>query len=447
MEKQAYRNRFWAFVTVFGTLWGGLELTLGTFLHVLHVPKTGFIMVALSAMLLIAQRNIFPARGSTLAAGVIAACLKSLSPGGIIVGPIVGILSEALIIELCLMAASRNVICCILASSTALLWSQLQSVFKLWIYYGTDFLTSLIKVIEKFLKIQWTAAIGWSVAGVLLLIILGTGVVAGIVGRRLGKRVLREIDASSGMVETTENVETSGDSELIGHDAGTTKEAPKGETAEAAQKDKIAMFGVGKRGRRNIDNTQILKTRLWLLPFAVLTLVMQFGDDIWFAIAAAVVWGVALAIGARNVLKSIWWPKFWILTIIVSCLCGVILAWQFEGSWDWALGGEAALRMFLRGFYVFALVSWATRCVRSEAFLSVWKKLHLPELGIALTNAYGLLPRWLERVNAILAERPKGFLNNIRFIRYACLLCLIEATRQSEDLSKTQEQGQTQAQP
>ena len=91
-EKQAYRNRFWAFVTVFGTLWGGLELTLGTFLHVLHVPKTGFIMVALSATLLVAQRNIFPARWSTLAAGVIAACIKSLSPGGIIAGPIIGIL-------------------------------------------------------------------------------------------------------------------------------------------------------------------------------------------------------------------------------------------------------------------------------------------------------------------------------------------------------------------
>ena len=431
MEKQAYRNRFWAFVTVFGTLWGGLELTLGTFLHVLHVPKTGFIMVALSAMLLIAQRNIFPARGSTLAAGVIAACLKSLSPGGIIVGPIIGILSEALIIELCLLAAPRNIFCSICACSMSLLWSQLQSVFKMWIYYGTDFITSLIKVIEKFLKIHWTAAIGWSVAGVLLLIILGTGVVAGIVGHRLGKRVLKEID------ESQENVETTGSDENQNVEKTLSEK-----TSEAA----MQMFGPGKRRRQNIDNTQILKTRLWVLPFALVTLVMQFGDDIRFAIAAAVVWGIVLAIGARNVLKSIWWPKFWIITIIVSCLCGVILAWQFEGSWDWALGGEAALRMFLRGFYVFALVSWATRCVRSEAFLSVWEKLHLPELGIALTNAYGLLPRWLDRVNDILAERPKGFRNNFRFIRQACLLCLIEATHQSEALSKAQDMAQKQKQ-
>ena len=427
MDKQAYRHRFWAFVTVFGTLWGGLELTLGTFLHVLHVPKTGFIMVALSAMLLIAQRHIFPARWSTLAAGVIAACLKSLSPGGIIVGPIVGILSEALIIEICLLAAPRNVICNTLACSMALLWSQLQSVFKMWIYYGTDFLTSLVKVIEKFLKIQWTAAIGWSVAGILVLIIVGTGIVAGIVGHRLGKRVLREIE------ESPENVETS---VVEGNDSA-------GDVASGqSPNDVISMISMGKKRRQKIDNTQILKTRLWLLPFAIVTLVMQFGDDIRFAIAAAVVWGIALAIGARNVLKSIWWPKFWILTIAVSCICGVILAWQFEGSWDWALGGEAAVRMFLRGFYVFALVTWATRCVRSEAFLSVWKKLHLPELGIALTNAYGLLPRWLDRVNAILAERPKGFLNNCRFIRQACLLCLLEAIRQSEDLSKSQEQMQ-----
>ena len=420
-EKQTYRNKFWAYVTVFGTLWGGLELTLGTFLHVLHVPKTGFIMVALSAILLIAQRNLFAARGSTLAAGIIAACIKSLSPGGIIAGPIVGIISEALIIELCLLAAPKNIGANMLAGSLAMLWSQIQSVFKMWIYYGTDFLTSLIKVIEKFLKIQWTAAIGWTVVAILLLIIVGTGCISGFIGHQMGKSVLREI---SKMPENTDNPDDN-------------PEQNDSQTTSAQTPDQvIASLHLSKKRHKTIDNTQIVKTRLWLLPFAIGSLVMQFGDQIWMSIGAAALWTAALLVGARNVLKSIWWPKFWIFTFLISCLCGVLLAWQFEGDWDWALGSEAALRMFLRGYYVFSLVMWGTRCVRSEEFLSVWNKLHLPELGLALTNAYALLPRWLDRMNELLTGRPKGFVDNCRYIRHSCLICLVEAARQSEKLSQ-----------
>ena len=432
-EKQAYRNRFWAFVTVFGTLWGGLELTLGTFLHVLHVPKTGFIMVALSAILLIAQRNIFPARGSTLAAGVIAACIKSLSPGGIIAGPIVGIISEALIIELCLLAAPRNIALNMFAGSMALLWSQVQSVFKMWMYYGTDFLTSAIKVIEKFLKIQWTAAIGWTVVGILFLIVFGTGAICGVVGHRLGRRVLKDIK----MAENAGDIAETDAAAPLEATANAHEENTESiETQQPSPNDVISMMMVRKKPRKVIDNTQIVKTRLFVLPFAIATLVMQFSDNIWFSVGAAVLWGAVLAIGARQVLKAIWWPKFWIFTFVVSCLCGVILAWQFEGSWDWALGCEATVRMFLRGLYVFSLVSWATRCVRSEEFLSIWEKVHLPELGLALTNAYRLLPRWLDRMNVLLSQRPKGFAKNCSYVRQSCLVCLQDAVRDSEDLSR-----------
>ena len=429
--KQQYRDKFWAFVTVFGTLWGGLELTLGTFLHVLHVPKTGFIMVALSAILLVAQRQIFPARWSTLAAGVIAACIKSLSPGGIIAGPIFGILSEALIIELCLMAAPRNLVLSICAGSMALLWSQLQSVFKMWIYYGSDFIASLIKVIEKFLKIQWTAAIGWSVVGVLLLIILGTGAVAGITGYRLGRHVRREIELKQQHAPEPEIAGAESDESPV------SNEKPAISANENPAEILASMPKLQKK-RNSENNAQAVKTRLWLLPFAIVTLVAQFGDSLWLALGASVIWAIALAIGARCVLKAVWWPKFWLFTFAISCICGVILAWQFGGSWDWELGAMAAIRMFVRGFYVFSLVSWATRCVRAEEFLNVWKRLHLPRFGHAITHAYTLLPQWLDRMNTLLASRPKGFMRNIRYIRQCSLLCLVEATEQTESLQQTE---------
>ncbi len=191
----SHLDKFWAHVTVFGTLWGGLELTLGTFLHVLHVPKTGLIMVTLSVILLIAQRRIFPARGSTICTGVVAAFIKSLSPGGIIAGPIFGIMSEAIIVELCLLISSQRLVFSVWASVCAITWSQVQSLFKMWIYYGKDFIDALARVVEKFFRVEWTATLGWTLLAAFFGIVATIGAVAGVVGARMGNHVRRDIDA------------------------------------------------------------------------------------------------------------------------------------------------------------------------------------------------------------------------------------------------------------
>ena len=205
----SHLDKFWAHVTVFGTLWGGLELTLGTFLHVLHVPKTGLIMVTLSVILLIAQRRIFPARGSTICTGVVAAFIKSLSPGGIIAGPIFGIMSEAIIVELCLLISSQRLVFSVWASVCAITWSQVQSLFKMWIYYGKDFIDALARVVEKFFRVEWTATLGWTLLAAFFGIVATIGAVAGVVGARMGNHVRRDIDARYRDVLASETQTTS----------------------------------------------------------------------------------------------------------------------------------------------------------------------------------------------------------------------------------------------
>ena len=419
-EIQQTKDKFWAYVTVFGTLWGGLELTLGTFLHVLHVPKTGFIMVLLSSMLLVAQRQIYSARWSTLAAGVVAACIKSLSPGGIIIGPIVGILSEALIIELCMMAGSKRYFAAIFASSMALLWSQVQSVFNLWIFYGNDFFYSIIKVIEKFLKVHWTASVGIGLVALLLGIILVSGGIAGVIGAKVGRRAQKQL-LNAQSIESTDS-------------------RPLSEISDADEASAMEMMQKLAKGRKQkVLSEDAIRSRVFLAPVAIISLVMQFSGDFWLSIAALVLWFIALVFGARSILKSIWWPKFWLFTLIISVLCGIILAWQFDTThagfqMDWMKGGEASVRMIVRGVYVFSLVSWLTSCAKPSEFLSIWEKLHLPGLGHALTRAYSLLPLWLDRMNELIKGRPGGFWPNLKYARECCYICLVEAAKQTEIL-------------
>lgn len=411
------KRKFWSFVTIFGTLWGGLELTLGTFLHVLHVPKTGLIMVTLSVILLIAQRRIFPARGSTLCTGVIAACLKGLSPGGIIAGPIFGILSEALMVELCLFLSCRHVFAGMCAGGMAVLWSQVQSLFTIWIYYGQDFIDSVIKVVEKFFRMEWTAMVGWTLLASFLGVVLSIGAIAGLTGWRLGGK----INLSEALPDAEPKAPQSAEVQ-------SPMFFPSTDDASGARVPTDVIFA-RKSGKSGGANAQAIASRRFVWPIALLTLCVQFtGDPLWSGIALAI-WLTTLFLAARGVLRSIWWPKFWALTLVLSILCGIIIAWGIDGTWHWATGFEATARMMLRGIYVFSLVNWATRSVRSEEFLVIWKKIHLPELGTALVDAYALLPRWLDRMNEMVRTRPKGIRHTVRYAKESILICLQEATR------------------
>lgn len=432
------RDKFWAFVTVFGTLWGGLELTLGTFLHVLRVPKTGLIMVALSLILLLAQRKIFPARGSTLCAGIIAACIKSLSPGGIIAGPIFGILSEALIVEMCLLIGSSQTMLCMWAGACALVWSQVQSLFKMWIYYGADFITALARILEKFFKVEWTASIGWTLVAIFFLIVSGIGATAGFIGARLGLRVKTDLSIAPKRCPSPLDMPEGHSFEC------STAMEPQSNTSLSNRQtlctplnppEEAVPFPSQKPHKKiPIDNERIARKRLFVLPFAIGTLVAQFGGHLIASCIALAVWLIALAIFSRGVLRAIWWPKFWGFTLVLSVACGVVIAWNMEGTWHIQLGVEASLRMMVRGTYVFSLVSWITRCLRPKECLTFWNKLGMPKLGLSITRAFALLPTWNDKLHAVVQNRPSNLRDLWKYMHHNIVQCLIEASLQTETI-------------
>lgn len=96
-----------ATIAVFGTLWGIVEISLGSVLKSLNVPFSGAVLSAIGLTIALIGRVFVPKKGSTLFIGVIAMLLKLFSLGGIIIGPMLGIFAEALVAEIVLSVSGR----------------------------------------------------------------------------------------------------------------------------------------------------------------------------------------------------------------------------------------------------------------------------------------------------------------------------------------------------
>jgi len=188
------RNRFWAYVTAFGALWGALEITLGSFLHTLHMPFTGALLASAGAGLLAAQRQFVPTRGLSLATGVVASLTKSLSPGGIILGPMVGIMTEALLVEMALLFAPRSRVLAAVAGAFCALWATLQKLLSQYIFFGgtiIDLYVAILRRASEWLGISESS--GWLAVVGFLGVIATVGALCGLAGSWMGSAATRRL--------------------------------------------------------------------------------------------------------------------------------------------------------------------------------------------------------------------------------------------------------------
>jgi ABC-type thiamin/hydroxymethylpyrimidine transport system permease subunit len=106
--KQAAQIRMWAYVGLFGGLWGAVEMTLGSALHLIFPPLAntflvGLLMTSIACVIALTGRFFVPRRGSVLLIGLIAALLKALGPGAVKIGPMIAIMAESLLMEAALV--------------------------------------------------------------------------------------------------------------------------------------------------------------------------------------------------------------------------------------------------------------------------------------------------------------------------------------------------------
>jgi hypothetical protein len=74
--------RAWTRAALIGSLWGALELSVGSVLHLSRVPLTGMVMSAIALACLLTLRRLSPVPGVCLVAGAVALVVKVFGIGG-----------------------------------------------------------------------------------------------------------------------------------------------------------------------------------------------------------------------------------------------------------------------------------------------------------------------------------------------------------------------------
>jgi len=176
-----FKTRELVTLAVFGALWGLDEISVGAMLKSLNVPFSGMFLAAVGLLILLVGRIFVPVKGSSIFIGVIATILKLFSLGGPVIGPMVGIMGEAIMAEIVLSIAKKpNRVVFIIAGAAGTFWPLIQpfitgpllwglSIFSVWL----DFLD----IGNRYLGLNTNAAL-WIVV-VLIAIYWVVGGIAG----------------------------------------------------------------------------------------------------------------------------------------------------------------------------------------------------------------------------------------------------------------------------
>lgn len=170
-----------ATIAVFGTLWGISEISLGSVLKSLNIPFSGAVLGAIGLTIALVGRAFVPNKGSTLFVGVIAMLLKLFSLGGVIIGPMVGIISEALVAEIVLSLTGKpGRFSFLLAGALGVTWTLLQPFVTGPLLFGRTLFVVWLDLLDtgtRFLGLHANAA--FAIVLALLAIYLAIGGLAG----------------------------------------------------------------------------------------------------------------------------------------------------------------------------------------------------------------------------------------------------------------------------
>ncbi len=191
-EKAQQRDELWLRAAVVGGLWASIEIIVGSFLHNSRLPFAGSILAFTGTILLIGFYQIWPYKGLIPRAGLITALMKSVSPSAIILGPMTGILLEALLIEGVIRLLGSNLPAYSLAGILSLSSALFHKIISLIIYYGFNLVKIYVNIINFGLKqLHLPQATDIQILWFLLSFYVVFGILAGWLGFVTGRKALR----------------------------------------------------------------------------------------------------------------------------------------------------------------------------------------------------------------------------------------------------------------
>ncbi len=185
-------------IAVFGALWGALEISLGSVFKALHLPLSGALLATAGLIIALVGRFFVPRPGATLFVGVVATILKLFSIGGVVVGPMIGILAEALLAEVVLTAFGRpRRAAFLLAAALGVAWTIIQPFVTGALLFGRDTVEvwlDLVNLATRTLGLPETVAL--LAAGILAVLHLALGAAAGWLAWGAGRQLTARLSAT-----------------------------------------------------------------------------------------------------------------------------------------------------------------------------------------------------------------------------------------------------------
>ena len=351
----------WKRAALLGGTWASVEIVLGSFLHNLRIPFAGTVLCIIGILLLIAGHSVWNQRGILWRAGVICALMKSISPSAVILGPMVGIASEGLLMELLLLPTGRNVIAYIIGGAVVALLPIVQLIIGLLVQFGFDIVRLYEKTYSVFAQqLGITTFTAHHLVLVLVVVVALMGAGAAVIGIAVGKRVIDTRANERLPLRRTSSV-------LFDQPAG-----------------------------------QIRFSRLLLLFHAAILVpgfLLLRDLPLWASALFLCCYAYGVIRRYPFLSKRTLQPNIWLQFALVAVASGLFLGSSFDWQWDGLLVG---IRMVFRALFTMLVFASISVELRNPLVLEYFLRMRLGELAEALKISFGILP---ESIAVLSGER------------------------------------------
>ena len=352
-------NNKWLKASVLGTTWAASEIVLGSFLHNLRVPFSGNILTAIGIIILISASYRWKEVGLFWRAGLICAIMKSISPSAVIFGPMIGIFSEALLLEFGTRLLGRNLLGFMVGATLAMTWVLFQRIANFLIFYGADIVqvyTGLMKMAEKQLSMK--VDLVWLPVVILVVVHILFGVLAAILGVRTGR-----------MVQEGHRVffVPQGDGKLVKKDGGVPFD-----------------YSI---------NWLVINVLLMVAGF----ITVNFLSIYWWVpviVLIVIIWASRYKSALRQLTK----PKFWVFFVIITMLSALVFSSFQEGSDAIEAGLLSGVQMNFRAILVIIGFAVIGKELYNPVVKSFFKGSRFSQLHLALELSFESIPNVLSRL-------------------------------------------------
>lgn len=186
-------SNIWLKAAIAGGLWASVEIIVGSLLHNLKIPFAGSTLASFGIILMIAFAQIWPERGLIIRAGLVCALMKSISPSAVILGPMIGILAEAILLETGIYLFGRNLAGYLIGGALALLSALIHKIVSLLILFGTNIIKIYLNIFHFASgQINMPNAEPITLIVYLVTIYLALGASAALIGFHIGKKAKKD---------------------------------------------------------------------------------------------------------------------------------------------------------------------------------------------------------------------------------------------------------------